>query len=501
MSKRNAGLLLALLVGRSTALADEPRPAITLRLDAPDRQAHAIIDLFRGSRAKDPAAALVAWKRASRETDRLGKPLEALIASFNPEMADELRSLDGSEAALVFVPGSGSPEWGADLPRDDGTFAALATALVLSGGAAEAPWRGLAVDRLGPPGSALMVRSPKALLVGGSREGLARVSAMADRPEPPVRAEGLTFRIDNGALDDARLPALRAWRATLGEARGPVSGRAQLDGATFKASVEIGARRPDRPTSVEPAWLRWLPTERAAAGFALAIAPGPESWDRAFRLVDAVEKADPAREKLAPARLRIGLAARTIGLRLDADLLPHLRAVVGWIGSDGRSIDRAALVLHLDDERIASRIVEGVRPPGASAPGPADGRPRPLGEVAGRPLRLARVGTDLVVGWGEGSAEATIEAGRRPEGVALGLFHDRLSEGIPLLGVTWPGRLPGIGPLNDPLTRTLAGSPPISWSGAWSGAEAFRVEGSWPGLDASTRRFLEQIPLDPPPDS
>ena len=501
MSKRSAGLILALLAAPTPALADEPRPAITFRLDAPDRQAHAVIRLFRGSRAKDPAAALAAWKRASREPDRLGKPLEALIAAFNPAMADELRSLDGSEAALWFVPGSKSPVWGAVLPRDDGTFAALATALVLSGGAAEAPWRGLAVDRLGLPDSALMARSPKALLVGGSREGLARASAMADRPDPAGRTEGLSFRIDPGAIDAASLPALRGWRAALGEARGPISGSARLEGPALRASVDVGSRRPDRSTTVDPVWLRWLPIGRASAVFVLAVAPEPEAWDRAFRLVDAVEKSDPDRQKLAPARLRLGLAARSAGLRLDADLLPHLRGVAGWIGPDRRPIDRAALVLHLDDERVATRIFEGLRLPAAAAPGEVEGQGRRLGDVAGRPIRVARAGADLILGWGEGTLDLTIEAGRDPENPALTLFRERLAGGATgLLVATWAGRLPGIGPADAPLAGALAGSPPILWSGGWAGPEAFRLEASWSGLDSLTQRFLDRLPLDPPPD-
>ena len=39
------------------------------------------------------------------------------------------------------------------VPGDDGTFAAVATALALTGGGSDPPLDGVAVDRLGPPGA------------------------------------------------------------------------------------------------------------------------------------------------------------------------------------------------------------------------------------------------------------------------------------------------------------------------------------------------------------
>src|SRR4051794_28556134 len=84
-------LVLLGLVPVVPARAEGPPPAISIRAAHPDRQMREVIDLFGGARAHHPAEALAAWKRGSREPNRLGKPLEALIAAFNPGMADELR--------------------------------------------------------------------------------------------------------------------------------------------------------------------------------------------------------------------------------------------------------------------------------------------------------------------------------------------------------------------------------------------------------------------------
>src|SRR4051794_12160449 len=78
------------------------RPALTVRLDRPDRQLERLIDRFEGSRAPHPAAALAAWKRATGGRASLGKPLEAAVAALNPAMIRELRTFDGAELVLGF---------------------------------------------------------------------------------------------------------------------------------------------------------------------------------------------------------------------------------------------------------------------------------------------------------------------------------------------------------------------------------------------------------------
>src|SRR5438445_312965 len=117
-----AAVCLIVVILADRCVAGEPPAAVTIRLGKPDQQVGEVIDLFLGAKVPHPAAALAAWKRASREPGRLGKPIEALIAAINPKMAGELRTLDGAEVALWFEPGGGRLAWNATLPNDDGTF-------------------------------------------------------------------------------------------------------------------------------------------------------------------------------------------------------------------------------------------------------------------------------------------------------------------------------------------------------------------------------------------
>src|SRR4051812_46792802 len=101
MRSRTASIALLLLIAGVVEGAEPPpKPALTLTLVRPDREAERVIALFRGSRAADPSQALAAWERASREPGRLGKPLEAVVAAINPRMAAELRTLDGATIAI-----------------------------------------------------------------------------------------------------------------------------------------------------------------------------------------------------------------------------------------------------------------------------------------------------------------------------------------------------------------------------------------------------------------
>ncbi len=71
-----------------------------MRLVHPERQAAEVLRLFEGTRAPHPAAALAAWKRATKEPTQLGKPLEAVIALFNPEMVPEWSIMHRAELGL-----------------------------------------------------------------------------------------------------------------------------------------------------------------------------------------------------------------------------------------------------------------------------------------------------------------------------------------------------------------------------------------------------------------
>ena len=251
---------------------------------------------------------------------------------------------------------------------------------------------------------------------------------------------------------------------------------------------------PADPPAIDPAWLDGVPAGRAMAAFALAIDPRPASWDAAFALADRVERVDPDRKDLAPLRIRLDLAARAAGLRTEADILPHLRGLSGWVGGGGQGADLGALAIHLDDEGSANRLVEKIK----SKPG--DGPARSIGSLAGRPLRLDVRGPSLLIGWGEGTIEATDEARARPDRSA-GREIRRTWTGVPPARVVaaWPGRIPHLVPADSPLAQALLGAPPVILVGGREGNRTVdRL--TWPDLDATVRRFLDLIPLDPPPD-
>ena len=85
--------------------------------------------------APHPAAALAGWKRATRGSGQLGKPLEAVIAMFNPEMAEEWRVMHDAELHFDLGAADGKVRWYAVVPRDDGTLSAAVTAMRLTDGA------------------------------------------------------------------------------------------------------------------------------------------------------------------------------------------------------------------------------------------------------------------------------------------------------------------------------------------------------------------------------
>ena len=159
---RSIRVLAALLAIIAGASGDDVHPGDTdqgdilvVRLVRPDRQAAAVLKLFEGTPVKHPAAALASWKSAARPPLELGKPLEALIASFNPDMASEWRVVHGARLAVNWDAAHGRPTWYALVPRDDGTIAAAVAAARLSEGASETAvdfaGKRIAVERLAGP--------------------------------------------------------------------------------------------------------------------------------------------------------------------------------------------------------------------------------------------------------------------------------------------------------------------------------------------------------------
>ena len=499
-----AALCVAVLIPAASGFAGEPTSAITIRLVGPDEQARRIIDLFRGAKVPHPAAALAAWRRASREPNRLGKPLEALIAAINPRMAEDLRTLDGAEVALWSEPEGGRLAWNAILPDDDGTFAALATSLVLSGGAAEGPLGGLAVDRLGPPGSPLMAKAPRGLLVAGDRPGLESARNRSEGLPQDRDTSGIELSVARGAFARSRSLTLRRLSEALRDVHDPVlQGRLCLEDSRleFRARGNFGPK-PDDPATIEPGWLDWVPVDRAMVAFAVAIDPRVESRDAAFRLADRVERVDPARSNMAPLRLRLELLARGAGVRLESDVLPHLRGVSGWIGSGEGAIDGGLIAFHLGRGDVAGRLFSGIKPLNGNGNGAGADGARSLGSLQGRPLQFFRAGSTLLVSWGVGSLDASLAAHARPDGSAGPSLRRGWRDRRPsCAGGIWPGRISGLVPRGSPLALALAEAPPVVWKGAWDdGSPAFGFDLRSSDLRPILRRFLALIPLEPPPD-
>ncbi len=445
------GVILIIWSGRLSGEAwgapTEGGEPFTVRLVHPDRQVAEILRLFEGSRAASPAAVLTAWKQSTQDTGRLGKPLEAVIAMFNPEMVREWRILDHAELRLDLDPASGSPRWFAIVPHDDGTLAAAVTASRLTYPDDEPlrdQGRELTVARLGRSGIPLACHVGPTLIVGNSRTEILR-GVHAIPASPRVVAERTARPIESGlifCLDPERIPmpqtgALGLRRAVeilhglnCRHAEGTVAlrdGRLMLEVVSTFPGGEPQRRDRTRAAVVEPAWLAQLPSSNAIAMFSMAIDPDPACWDRAFGLADRVERVDPARAGMAPLRTRLDLLAAAAGVKPEADLWPHLRGLSACLWGDPRQSGRpiaAVLVLHLDEESSALRLAGEFAPrfrsliPGRAtvkdAPGdPPDlgaraSRPRRLGTVLGRPLSVWQAGRDVRIAWGDDDVTAPL---------------------------------------------------------------------------------------------
>jgi len=428
------GLLAGALRGEPP---DDPA-TLTVRLVHPEQQAAEIMRLFEGARAPHPAAALAAWKRSTHDPGSLGKPAEALIAAFNPEMAREWRVLGDAELRVDLNAVDGRPRWHAVAPRDDGTIAAAITALRLTDGAREAPLevdaRGAAmerlsiqnpklniqnldVERLGPPGAVVAARAGDTLILGSSRSELVRgfhtvlsnernSSRPAAREKPgepvigydPSRDPGVVFELDPGRLaatGSGPLALRRTGELLRGLACRRLLGHVALERDCIVLSVTTSLDRGklfrsigEKPAAVDPGWLKWIPSAGVMAVVSIALEPGPAFWDWAFALADRVDRTDPTHAELAPLRTRANLLAAAARIRPEADLWPHLRGVTACLLSDGKHPGKpigGLLVLHVDAEDAATKVASEILPRLATrfvgkkpvdAPAPAPPKPQ-----------------------------------------------------------------------------------------------------------------------------
>ena len=325
-----AGVFLflgALWYEAKAAFADEP-DTLVVKLVHPERQSAAILKLFDGTRAKHPAAALASWKGTAGPSRDLGKPVEALIALFNPEMAAEWRVMHGAQVTVNWDAARSRPAWCAIVPGDNGTLAAAIAAARLSDGASEAPLdlggSQIAVERLGRPGASLAACAGTTLIFGSSRDELLRAAksssksanarltatdggraahAMPASADKPIDS-GVSFILDASRL--ASEPSLpQPARATAELLRGLgcqlLEGSVALNGDCLGLDVRTLLQAEDRAGAalwngmapIDPAWFLSVPRSGTMAVVAMAFRPSRAFWDSAFALADRVEKTHP----------------------------------------------------------------------------------------------------------------------------------------------------------------------------------------------------------------
>jgi hypothetical protein len=524
--------------GGSAAEPHADRPALVVRLVHPERQAAEVLGLFAGARAAHPAAALAAWKRATRDPGQLGKPLEAVIALFNPEMAREWSVMHGSEFGFGLRPGEARLHWYVIVPHDDGTLAAAITAERLSGGSPEPPLfdegKPVGVERLGP--SVAMVASlvGEAVLAAGSREDLATGLHRLRRGNQPVDADvaNRAESIDDGLIFDlapalltapgpGRVGLRRAVELVRGLEFDTIQGRLALKANRLELDVTSGlgpAKRAAAPeVAVNPAWLRWVPAAGIMGVASVAFAPEAAFWNSTFNVADRVDRADPAHRDAAPLRSRLNLLAASVGARLEVDLWPHLRGLTACVMGSPRNPGEATgalVILHVDADRSAERIAgdllprlgrlfNGLRPPVRPIGQPASGDIIRLGAAGGKPLSVAQRGRDVLLAWGDNVLEISLDVSKRPDRSVASLCTAWSNAGKPSprrLGALWPARCwsPARGAeAPPPAWRVLADGPPAVWWG-WDEATKLHDTIVYGELRETARCFLDKVPLDPP---
>ncbi len=484
--------------------------AISIRLIRPDEQGRRLIGLFQGSPAPHPAAALAAWKHATKGKISLGKATEAAIAAINPAMVDESKVLDGAEVEIGFGP---DVFWRAVLPHDDGSLAALGVALALTDGKREESLGDNQVLRLGPPGAPLAASRPGRLMLASTRDGLRRAlePPANEDPEQVEKTSGAQVRVDPSGLRS--LSSLNGRRLAVGlEAIGcrEVRGVLALDdsgrlGVQFKSTLKP---RPRLSTRLEPPWLDMIPARETVVAIATVIDGRPEALEDAFAAVDRVEKVDPARAGVAPARARLNLLAALAKVRLDVDVWPNLRGVTAAILADQKGeVSGAIVALHAVDEEVAGRLQTEVLPrlsaPFASAgKEPAEGPEgiRTLGRLDGKTLSTWRRGKSVHLAWSDSALQSAREAEKEPEQSAGSVLRTSWGATPPQrLGAFWLGRSARFAASSSTLARALNASPPIFWEGRTD--ERSSVDNlHWTGLKGFIRRWLESLPLETPPD-
>ena len=344
----------------------------------------------------------------------------------------------------------------------------------------------------------MLGRGPAGLVAANSHDRLA--AAIAATATPPTAApieSGFLVEVDPTARETWTTPAGRRW-AEAARITGcqTISARVQVEKTSMVASV---SGRFDGATpaveAIDPTWLDGIPGRGPLAAVAFRVDPSARSWTRLFDLIDRIERTDPEHANVASSRIRLALAALAVGVRLEANVWPHLVGVAGWVGMTEGKLDRGSITLHLDDPTAAANLAAGLK--GRRLQDGGD-EVVELTRVARQPLRLVRRGGSLFVTWGDQGWPATRQALDDPARSARSwLGSSRTVQAPSRVGAVWLDQLPQVPP-GSPLAASLASTAPLRWAGGNEGNQS--IDAFWvDDLDATVRRFLDLIPQDPPP--
>jgi hypothetical protein len=319
---------------------------------------------------------------------------------------------------------------------------------------------------------------------------------------------------------------------------GEITGTLALEGERLSLNVTTHFDAVDKPSgsdvnsSVDPAWLALIPAHDLVAVVSVVVGTRPRFWDRLFGMADRVERVDPAYRSVASLRTRFNLLAKGGALRPEADLWPHLRgitaAAVGDPEKPGR-ISGGILVLHTDSLASAVCLADVFLPSLAAlgkgklalTPSPSDSKekrppressagaaapiaPRRLGTIGGRSLAVRRVGREVLIGWGDEQTIRLLSLAGAANRSATNVCTGWATEGKPAparVGAFWPTRLaPPVSSTvaTSSAARLLADDPPLVWWG-WNEKAGAHDAVFWCNLARRVRRFLDELPMDPPP--
>ncbi|WZO98944.1 hypothetical protein EP7_000535 [Isosphaeraceae bacterium EP7] len=517
-----AALLASLAIaGADAPAAVAPASPAEFRLVHPETQLRRVLELFRNARARNPAMALVAWKLAGRSMTppwSLGKAREAAIAAINPDMIDEVSHLDAARFILEPQPET-LPRWRLAVPQDDGTLGAFMDAMTFSIGAAQPPLQDVPVNRVGL-GPLILAARPvdRGLVVATTRDDLA-LTLFGPTPDVqgwPKVDSGVLARFDVQALarglDGGSVPRRQVSHtlATL-KARSLTAVAHLADGAArLDLRLTLSEGTPAPTCTLDLAWLDLIPS-RASAVATLAVNPTADGLASLFALIDAAEKADPARSGVAPARTRLNILTMLARVNLDADLWPLLRGLTVGAMDERLNPDRPAIfaLIHLDSEASAARVLDRVvlriapRLLRSGRPAPfVEGSVVALGLADGQPVEASRKGSTVVIGLGRGVAALALDSAARPSGSATAELKVAYAKhGTPArAGWARPGRFPGLAiPPRSPLAAALEAAGPLLWIGR-DEPDALHDELTWPALKPAIEAFLARLPMEFPTD-